>query len=224
MKLKTLFTVIFQIFIIYTSFTQSASRKHYIGEKYGGGVVFHLWLDSLGKQHGLVVYPKNRISGFWDNGKGFYKTEGFPWSNIENKKVNTSKMGRNGFDNCTQIVTQRGHQQSAAQVCLDFTFNGFSDWYLPSIEELQILHKVNNIINFTLYDYFEGSYQYVSTFSSVHALSNCKGSPSDSGVHDQFLSSTEYDESKAYAFDIRNGKVYVVDKGSPWHIKPIRSF
>ena len=217
MKLKTLFTVIFQIFIIYTSFTQSASRKHYIGEKYGGGVVYHLWLDSLGKQHGLIVYPKNYISGNWENNGTKFRTDKFPWSNIQNKKVNSLKMGSYGSINSTQIATQRGHQQSAAQVCLDFTFNGYSDWYLPSIEELLILYKVKSTINFTLYDYFGGtSYQYVG-------IVDCTGTPTSEPYN--YLSSTEYDESQAYGFDFCNGKVYVVDKGrSPWNIRPIRSF
>ena len=27
----------------------------YIGEQFGGGVIFHVWLDSLGVEHGLIV-------------------------------------------------------------------------------------------------------------------------------------------------------------------------
>jgi hypothetical protein len=29
--------------------------KHYIGEEFGGGVIFHLWKDSKGIEHGLIV-------------------------------------------------------------------------------------------------------------------------------------------------------------------------
>jgi hypothetical protein len=31
------------------------SFEHYIGEHFGGGIIFFLWKDSLGEEHGLVV-------------------------------------------------------------------------------------------------------------------------------------------------------------------------
>lgn len=216
MKSKTLTFLIFQVLIVFSALAQKSYQKHYIGEKYGGGIVFHLWLDSLGKQHGLIVYPKNNISGYFENNGKQYATDVFYWSNVKNKRVNSSKMSSNGLENSNQIVTQRGHQQSASQVCLDFNYGGYSDWYLPSIDELLILYKVKNIIHYSMYDYFgKTEYQYVGTPS-------CTGTPKTE--YTDYITSTEYNESQAYGFDFNLGRVYIIEKGSSQYLRPIRSF
>jgi len=217
MKSKTLTSLIFQILIIYSSSSQNPTQNHYIGEIYGGGIVFHLWVDTLGKQHGLVVYPKNNISGYFENNGKQYATDRFYWSNVQNKRVNSSKMSSNGLENSHQIVTQRGHQQSASQVCLDFYYGGYDDWYLPSIDELLILYKVKNTIYYSMYDYFGGiDYQYVGV------TSDCTGTPK--GEYTDYITSTEYNESKAYGFDFSYGRVFLREKRDPLYIRPIRSF
>lgn len=217
MKSKTLTFLFFQVLIVFSALSQKSYQNHYIGEKYGGGIVFHLWVDTLGKQHGLVVYPKNNISGYFENNGKRYATDRFYWSNVQNKRVNSSKMSSNGLENSNQIVTQRGHQQSASQVCLDFNYGGYSDWYLPSVDELLILYNVKNTIYYSMYDYFGGiDYQYVGV------PSDCTGTPK--GENTDYITSTEYNESQAYGFDFYLGKVNLIEKSSFRYIRPIRSF
>lgn len=113
-----------------TAGTTSSTDSHYIGELYGGGVVF--WVDHTG-QHGLIISMIDiSISQIW--------------SNISSgAAVTTSDW--DGAGNTTAITAQSGHTTSAAKICEDYTnadygTGTFSDWYLPGIAELN--HVWNN--------------------------------------------------------------------------------
>jgi hypothetical protein len=106
---------------------------HYIGEEFGGGVVFHLWKDALGVEHGLIV-DKTDLS------------TAQAWSNIDVTLIGSSAQSNwDGLSNSNAIVSQAGHTSSAASICLNSTNGGQSDWYLPSIQELNLLW--NNYYN-----------------------------------------------------------------------------
>ena len=100
---------------------------HFIGEEFGGGVIFHLWKDSQGVEHGLIV-DKTDLS------------TSQAWSNIDQTLIGaTAQNSWDGFSNSNAIVGQAGHTTSAAALCLNSTNGGQSDWYLPSIDELSLL-------------------------------------------------------------------------------------
>jgi hypothetical protein len=106
---------------------------HYIGEKFGGGVVFHLWKDSTGAEHGLVVALTDQSTGA-------------AWSNVTSTLIGSSAQSLwDGLSNSNAIVGQTGHNGSAAKLCLDLVSGGQSDWYLPSIQEFNLLW--NNYYN-----------------------------------------------------------------------------
>lgn len=101
--------------------------SHYIGEEFGGGVIFHLWKDIQGVEHGLIV-DKTDLSN------------GHIWSDVNSTLIGASAQSNwDGLSNSHAIVGQAGHTISAAALCLNSNNGGQTDWYLPSIQELSIL-------------------------------------------------------------------------------------
>jgi hypothetical protein len=95
-----------------------------IGMSYAGGIIFDL--DSSG-QHGLVCAPSNQGNFQW----GCQGT-GIP---------NTSTAVGTGATNTAYIVAGCAQRPIAGSVCADLVLNGYSDWYLPSIGELQFMYS-----------------------------------------------------------------------------------
>jgi hypothetical protein len=111
---------------------------HYIGEEFGGGVVFHLWKDAAGVEHGLIV-DKTDLS------------TAQVWSNIDVTFIGSSAQSSwDGLSNSNAIVGQAGHTSSAAALCLNSTNGAQSDWYLPSIDELSLLWNSRFNVNKSL--------------------------------------------------------------------------
>ena len=113
------------------------SFTHYLGEAFGGGIVYHLWKDNQGQEHGLIV-DINDLS--------LNET----WSNITGNQVGSAQSTWNGLGNSNAIAAQPGHVSSAASLCLNSTNGGQTDWYLPSIDELSVLWQNRFIVNKSL--------------------------------------------------------------------------
>jgi hypothetical protein len=109
-----------------------------IGDFYEGGVVFYI--DETGK-HGLVcpiidtspVLPE--VHGGWgcNNGTDLNGAEG--------TAIGTGKQ------NTLDIIAACPTEGIAADMCVKLTLNGYSDWFLPSIDELGEMKKNKEIIN-----------------------------------------------------------------------------
>jgi hypothetical protein len=105
----------------------SGSATHYVGELYGGGVVF--WVDHTG-QHGLITSMIDLSTAQ-------------AWSDVTDVAIGTTNDW-DGNSNTTAIIGQAGHNSSAAKLCDDYTnadygTGTYSDWYLPSRGELNDL-------------------------------------------------------------------------------------
>jgi hypothetical protein len=82
----------------------------------------------------------------------------------------------------------------AASVCSDLVLNGYSDWYLPSIEELQIM------------------------YSRLHL----KGLGGFSG--DWYWSSSQYNPFFAWGVNFGDGFVDIYYKSSNTQVRAVRAF
>jgi hypothetical protein len=100
----------------------SGGGGHYLGEVFGGGVIYSLSQDGSGNETGLIVCPADQSSG---------RT----WSATNSVIVGTNNY--NGLANSTAINAQNSN--SAAGDCLASTHGGYTDWYLPSFFELREL-------------------------------------------------------------------------------------
>ncbi len=107
--------------------------RRYIGEIWGGGIVFHLTKDSLGNEHGLIasLHDLSKTAKWGLNGIDFY---GF--KNASFGKENTKAMISNGAEVGT-----------AATLCVKYSHDGYKDWYLPAIKEMLQLYEVRGIID-----------------------------------------------------------------------------
>ena len=120
-----------------TSWELIAASSHYIGELFGGGIVF--WVDNTG-EHGLIVSLVD-LSASWD------------WSNITGTQIGpTAESTWNGQGNSAAIMGQTGHANSAAKLCddysnVDYGTGIYSDWYLPAIDQLCLIYHARYILN-----------------------------------------------------------------------------
>jgi hypothetical protein len=120
------------VMILFTT-CKKTEHKYTILENYGGGIVFYI--DETG-QHGLIAAPTDQSTG----------TTWGCWITV----IGTSTAIGTGQANTTAIVKGCSTDTIAAHICDDLVLNGYSDWFLPSLDELNqmYLQKVvtsNNI-------------------------------------------------------------------------------
>lgn len=105
--------------------------EHFVGEEFGGGVVFHVYRDSLGAEHGLIVSIINQSSSS-------------TYSNIDSTSIGASTTW-NGETNTNLMSTQVGATSGAWLDCTNYSITIdsiiYDDWYLPSITELDLLRQ-----------------------------------------------------------------------------------
>lgn len=111
------------------------STVHFIGESYGGGIVFYVYDNG---QHGLIAATADQNGG-----------TAIQWYNGVDKYTGATGDGLNAGDMNTALIvaTQMADNQTgnfAAKVCADYsvTVGGvtYGDWYLPSKHELNLLY------------------------------------------------------------------------------------
>ena len=95
-------------------------NTYYTGAMYGGGTIFYV--DSTG-EHGLIS-ANNDLTA--NEGWG---CEGVPVPGT------LAKIG-SGQANTNAMIQKCSAAQSAARVCDELLLNGYSDWFLPSKDEL----------------------------------------------------------------------------------------
>jgi hypothetical protein len=137
------------------------SNTHYIGESYGGGIVFYVYDNG---QHGLIAATADQSTGIhWNNGTA--RVTGTKGDGLNAGVMNTAII----------IATQMADNQSgnfAAKICADYsvTVDGitYGDWYLPSIYELNLLYLQRDVVGgFTDNFYWSSSeyFEYSETFA-----------------------------------------------------------
>jgi hypothetical protein len=170
---------------------------HYIGEQFGGGVIFHLWKDDLNVEHGLIVDTADLSTAQ-------------TWSNVNNTQIGVSAQSFwNGLSNSNAIVGQAGHTSSAAALCLNSTNGGQSDWYLPSIDELSLLWHNRFGINKKL-----------STIAGATILLK-DGGQYVSSTEESITINPPF---RAHFFVFTNGKEDDLPKNTSGYVRAIRAF
>ncbi len=136
-----------------SNFSNHGLHRVMVAVQDGGGVVNgeEITMDikpaytigSHGQAGGGLVFYCDTEGGLYE---GWTYLEGAPedlsipmaWSNITNVLVGTSRDIGSGEANTAAIIAQEGHTSSAALACTQYERNGFQDWFLPSIDELEV--------------------------------------------------------------------------------------
>jgi Protein of unknown function (DUF1566) len=108
--------------------TTAAAGPFTIGQSYGGGIIFYI--DGSG-QHGLIAAPVDQSAAIRWTPAGVSNPS---LTNAAGFAIGT------GAANTTTIINIQGSAPYAATLCrLYYNGGGFTDWYLPSIFELNQL-------------------------------------------------------------------------------------
>ncbi len=143
------------------------STAHYIGENYGGGIVFYVYDNG---QHGLIAATTNANGGVgvrWS--AGTYTTT----MAVGGRSQTGTGMGA-GKLNTQLIIASQGTGDGAtyaARICQDYSVTSgnvtYQDWYLPSLEELNLLYLQKNIVGGLGNSNFWSSSESVSNLSWI---------------------------------------------------------
>jgi hypothetical protein len=146
---------------------QASSDELKIGSIHAGGIVFYI--DRTG-MHGLVCAELDFGNAVWGGSGLIGTTDG----GIGDDYV----LGANGMQNTIKIVDEvswfikavsdgwfskkqlRTPAPTAARLCLESNHNGFSDWYLPTRRELEVMYeslKKKNLGDFQPTSYWSSS-------------------------------------------------------------------
>ncbi|MFH1961570.1 MAG: DUF1566 domain-containing protein [bacterium] len=124
--------------------------SHTIGEHYGGGIVF--WVNKSG-QHGLIAATADQSTGIqWCNGA-------YTITNADRDDVYAGQY------NTKCIIAKQGNGNYAAQICARYRGGGYSDWYLPSKYELNLLYLQRSVVGGFADNYYWSSTEYNSNYA-----------------------------------------------------------
>jgi len=146
----------------------SGGFTHSIGELYQGGIIVALWYEGV-VETGLVASLTDLAN-----------TVG--WSNVTSGTAipaTSYGIAYDGKSNTASVVAQAGYlsgTSSAVQMCDNYSSGAYTDWYLPSVWEMQKCYSNINLINpilgatnqFSPYNYWTST---ESTFNSAAQFS-----------------------------------------------------
>jgi hypothetical protein len=114
----------------WVKFTTGEQADHYVGELYGGGIVFYVYQNGT---HGL-------IASFEDLNGG----SGTAWG--PSSDVSTAESLWDGASNTANAVAAGAASTDAVKLCENYSNGGYSDWHLPSITEFKALEDASYVL------------------------------------------------------------------------------
>ena len=117
-------------------FFTTASSGYYVGQHYGGGVIFYI--DGTG-QHGLITDQ--------------YDVQNAPWGCEDTFLGGTSTAFGSGQANSLAILAACAESNIAVRKCDELVREDFDDWYLPSLDEFSYLWNTHVVTFWTANQY-----------------------------------------------------------------------
>lgn len=167
---------------VFESIERVYDKEYKIGDVGpAGGIIFYINADDSMPWKYLEAATKDL------NGKFFFG---------KNAKLSTSTSIGSGEANSETINSKNNSSngKTAATACLEYEEGGFTDWFLPSRDELEIMVK------------------------------NIKKNSSANLKKDNYWSSSAFTTSFAYGYSMTKGKVNTDSMSSMCYVRPIRAF
>lgn len=164
----------------YALFSASASIDgftHYLGEAFNGGIIFYIYKGSDGLEHGLIVSTIQGSSIAWQT-SGTLVNANRSWDGNYNTSLMTDSPAKN-------FIATLG-----------------SNWYLPSIDELEKLYRNR---------YYVQKGLQANGYTLLTNMAN-------------YWSSTEFNDTNAYYFYFTNGYAVASSKTIQLSLVGIKAF
>ena len=128
LNMRSIVVIVISVFML----ASCAKSKHKIGDMYKGGYIFYI--NNWGK--GMCAAPKDASKGTrWGcYGKLIEGADGF-------------KRGT-GEQNTKDILSGCDDVKSAAYISDNYVSEDYEDWYLPSIDELELMYNELHVQGF----------------------------------------------------------------------------
>ena len=212
------------------------NTNHYVGELWGGGVVAAVWKENDVEKCLIVAlcdYSYTLLTPLLAT----YPITQFIWSNISSTSSATSSY--DGLANSQYITAQSpSNTTNGAYVCLNYTnpdygTGTFSNWYLPSVTEMQEVSnnsfKINYSINRYATDNVKLEYPWNNSNSYVSYITKYRPRSGEAipffGSTNNYLTSTEVmntSGSQAYYIDMSNNTIVRRNKSITGSVRPVR--
>jgi len=163
-------------YALYSENAQVSGFSHYIGETFNGGVIYYLYKGSDGLEHGLIVSTTESIAK-WQT-TGVLVNADRSWDGVYNTTIISGSPAVN-------YIATLG-----------------PNWYLPSLDELILLHGSRFEVNKALF----------TNNQTLLSLSL------------YYWSSTEYSSSEALSYDFLTGYTDVSGKTLNYGVRGVKSF
>ena len=173
----------------------AATSGHYVGEIYGGGIVFFVTPDGT---HGLIASLDDLDGG-----------SGVQWGPLATVVGSVSMT--DGEANTPAIVATSPGAGTAAVLCDDYAGGGYGDWYLPSNREMYLLASHDVLIDYILDN--DGD-------SNTNGFIQEYFTPAG-GI---YWSSTEWGGDNVFVYRFYQGRNDVSTKDDSRKVRAIRSF
>ena len=163
-------------YALYSGNAQVSGFSHYIGETFNGGIIYYLYKGSDGLEHGLIVSTTESIAKWQTTGV----------------LVNADRSWDGAYN--TALIS--------GSTAVNYIATLGPNWYLPSLDELILLHGSRFEVNKALF----------TNNQTLLSLSL------------YYWSSTEYSSSEALSYDFLTGYTDVSGKTLNYGVRGVKSF